>query len=205
MNAPTNSKKVVFVALMAALGNVMFVASQTVFKTTQIALDLSHVGTLIAAIFGGPWIGLATGLLVGIGPGLYFGYIGGSLGLLGLIGLPVGKALTGLTVGYMGRIFKVGESKYSSWKIVPLTLLGYVPEAIFTAFYFESLMVLLLPDVATFFISIFGSLDVLVISILMKGWVEMALMSVFMGALIGNNGFADFMRQHFAHMNRHST
>jgi hypothetical protein len=205
MNTPTSSKKVVFVALMAALGNVMFVASQTVFKTTQIALDLSHVGTHIAAIFGGPWIGLATGLLVGIGPGLYFGYVGGSLGLLGLIGLPVGKALTGFTVGYLGRVFKVGESKYSSWKIIPLTLLGYVPEAIFTALYFESLIVLLLPDVAAFFISIFGSLDVLVISILMKGWVEMALMSIFMGALTGNNGFADFMRQHFAYMTKRST
>ncbi|MEM3609120.1 MAG: hypothetical protein QXV87_02080, partial [Candidatus Bathyarchaeia archaeon] len=73
---------------MAALGNVMFIVSQTIFKTTQIALDLSHIGTLIAAVYGGPLTGFVAGLLVGIGPGIYFGYFGGSLGLLGAFGLP---------------------------------------------------------------------------------------------------------------------
>jgi len=198
MTKMMNSKKIVFIAMMGALGNAMFIVSQTVFRTTQIALDLSHVGTLIAAIFGGPWIGLATGLLVGVGPGLYFGYYGGSLGLLGLIGLPVGKALTGFTVGYLGRLFKIGESRYSSWKIIPLTLVGYVPEAIFTAFYFQTLIALLLPDTAAYFISVFGSLNLLVISVLTKAWLEMTLMSVFMGALTGNTGFTQFMRHNFS-------
>jgi hypothetical protein len=124
---------------------------------------------------------------------MYFGYFGGSLGLLGVIGLPVGKALTGLTVGYLARVFKIGSTKYSSGKMIFATLIGYVPECIFTAFYFESLVVILLPDVAALFVSIFGSINALVGSILLKAWVEMALLSIFMGALVGNNSFNNFV------------
>jgi thiamine transporter ThiT len=198
MNTRINSRRIVFLALMAALGNAMFIVSQTIFKTTQIALDLSHIGTLIAAVYGGPWMGLLTGFIVGLGPGLYFGYLGGSLGLLGAIGLPIGKALTGLTVGYLSRIFKIESAKYSSWKTAGAVLIGYLPECIFTAFFFEALVVILLPEVATFFTSIFGSIHVLVLSILAKAWVEMALLSIFMGTLVGNNGFNDFVNRAFA-------
>jgi hypothetical protein len=197
MNTLGNSRRVIFVALMAALGNVMFIVSQTIFKTSQIALDLSHIGTLIAAVYGGPLIGLLTGFMVGIGPGLYFGYFGGSLGLLGVIGLPIGKALTGLTVGYLARILKLKDAKYSSWKMIVATLVGYLPESIFTAFYFEGLVVILLPEVAAFFTSIFGSMHVLVLSILAKAWIEMALLGVFMGALVGNSGFNNFVNRVF--------
>jgi len=197
MGAVGNSRKVIFLALMASLGNVMFIVSQTIFKTSQIALDLSHIGTLIAAVYGGPWIGLLTGLMVGIGPGLYFGYLGGSLGLLGVIGLPAGKALTGAAVGYLARFFKIGSAKYSSWKIAVATLIGYVPESIFTVFYFEGLVVFLLPEVAESFIVYFGSLHVLVLSILAKAWTEIILLGVFMSALVGNNGFNDFVNKVF--------
>ncbi|MEM3700725.1 MAG: hypothetical protein QXL57_07680 [Candidatus Bathyarchaeia archaeon] len=192
-----NARQIVFVAMMAALGNVMFIISQTIFKTTQIALDLSHIGTLIAAVYGGPWIGLLTGLIVGIGPGLYFGYLGGSLGLLGVIGLPLGKALTGLTVGYLTRFLKSACVKYPSWKVTFATLVGYLPECIFTLFYFEGLVVILLPEVAANFIMWFGSMHALVLSILAKAWVEMILLGVFMGALVGNNGFNDFVNKVF--------
>ncbi|NIO37689.1 hypothetical protein GTO27_08295 [Candidatus Bathyarchaeota archaeon] len=197
MYTSEKSRKITFTALMATLGNVMFVASQTVLKTTQIALDLSHIGTLIAAVYGGPWMGFIAGLLVGIGPGLYFGYLGGSLGLLGLVGLPIGKALTGLTVGYLARALQVNTAEHSSWKIVAATLIGYVPESIFTLFYFEGLVAVLLPDVAALFASIFGSLHVLVLSILTKAWVELALLGVFMAALVGNQGFSDFVNRIF--------
>lgn len=175
----------------------MFIISQTIFKTTQIALDLSHMGTLIAAFYGGPIMGFLTGFIVGIGPGLYFGYIGGSLGLLGAIGLPIGKALMGLTAGYLAKLFNIGNTKYSSWKAVLATLLGYLPECVFTIFYFEVLVALLLPDVAAFFVSIFGSLHVLVFSILAKAWVEIILLGIFMGTLLGNNGFNDFIDRIF--------
>jgi riboflavin transporter FmnP len=189
----TGTRKIIFIALMGALGNVMFIFSQTIFKVSQIALDLSHIGTLIAAVYGGPWTGFLTGLIVGIGPGLNFGYFGGSLGLLGVIGLPIGKALTGLTVGYIARFFKIGNTKHSTWKIVPITLMGYIPESIFTAAYFEWLVVILLPDVAASFTLYFGSMNLLVLSILAKAWVEMTLLSIFMGTLVGNNGFNDFV------------
>jgi LytS/YehU family sensor histidine kinase len=190
-------RKIVFVALMGALGNVMFVVSQTIFKASQIALDLSHIGTFVAAVYGGPWIGFLTGLIVGIGPGLNFGYFGGSLGLLGLIGLPVGKALTGLTVGYITKFLKLQNTKRSAWKVSLATLVGYVPECIFTVVYFEWLVVILLPDVAASFTLYFGSIHLLVLSILAKAWVEIALLSIFMGTLAGNNGFNDFVTRVF--------
>ncbi|MEM3726595.1 MAG: ECF transporter S component [Candidatus Bathyarchaeia archaeon] len=198
MNTAGNSRKIVFLALMAALGNVMFIVSQTIFKTTQIALDLSHIGTLIAAVYGGPLTGFVAGLLVGIGPGIYFGYFGGSLGLLGAFGLPIGKALTGATVGYLAKMFKIENSKHPSWKMTFATLVGYVPECIYTLFFFEVLVTILLPEVAAFFTSIFGSMWVLALSILAKAWIEMALLGFFMGALVGNNGFNDFVSRVFA-------
>jgi riboflavin transporter FmnP len=191
------ARKIIFIALMGALGNVMFIFSQTIFKVSQIALDLSHVGTLIAAVYGGPWIGFLTGLIVGVGPGLSYGYFGGSLGLLGVIGLPIGKALTGLTVGYIARFLKVGNTKHSAWKALLTTLVGYIPECIFTAFYFEWLVVILLPDVAASFTLYFGSMNLLVLSILAKAWAEMTLLSIFMGTLVGNNGFNDFVSKAF--------
>ncbi|MGQ9530993.1 MAG: hypothetical protein ACUVQX_06200 [Candidatus Bathycorpusculaceae bacterium] len=197
MNNPKNARQVVFVATMAALGNVMFIISQTIFKTTQIALDLSHIGTLIAAVYGGPLTGLLTGFIVGIGPGLYFGYFGGSLGLLSVIGLPVGKALTGLAVGYLAKFFKTTSAKYSSWGVTLATLIGYIPECIFTLFYFEGLVVILLPEVAENFVMWFGSMHALVVSILAKAWVEMTLLGIFMGTLVGNNGFNDFVNRIF--------
>jgi len=197
MSIMGSSRKIVFLALMAALGNVMFVVSQTIFKVTQIALDLSHIGTLITAVYAGPLAGLVVGLLVGIGPGIYFGYIGGSLGWLGVVTLPIGKAMTGAAVGYLVKIFNVRNSKYSSWKMAFATLVGYIPECIYTIFVFEVLVTLFLPDVAAFFISIFGSMWILVLSILAKAWVEMCLLGFFMGALIGNSGFNDFVSRIF--------
>lgn len=197
MNALGNSRRVIFLAIMVALGNVMFVISKTIFETSQIALDLSHIGTLIAAVYGGPWIGLLTGLMVGVGPGLYFGYFGGSLGLLGVVGLPIGKALTGLTVGYLARVLRMKDTKYSSWKMVVATLIGYLPECIYTVFYFESLVAIFLPEVAASFINYFGSLHVLVLSILTKAWIELSLLGILMGALVGNRGFNDFVNRFF--------
>jgi len=192
-----DARKVVFLAIMAALGNAMFVVSQTIFKMTQIALDLSHIGTLIAAVYGGPLAGLVAGLLVGIGPGIYFGYVGGSLGALGVLGLPIGKAMTGVCVGYLVKIFRVQNSKNASWKMTLATLIGYIPECIYTLFFFTVFVTILLPDVAAFFTSIFGSMWALAFSVLAKAWIEMALLGFFMGALVGNSGFNDFVGRVF--------
>ena len=183
-------KNLIFTIMMGALGNVLFLLSETVLSWGQIALDISHIGTLIAALYGGPIAGLIAGLLVGLGPGLYFGYIGGSLGLLGLVCLPVGKALTGFFAGLLARWLKVERRASSSLMTIPIVLMGYVPECIFTVFFFKVLVAILLPFAAQFLIPF-------LVPILIKAWIEMGIMSFFMAALIGNNGFSDFVRQHF--------
>jgi len=183
-------KILTFTAIMGALGNVLFLLSQTLLSWGQIALDISHIGTLMAAVYGGPLAGLIAGLMVGLGPGLYFGYIGGSLGLLGLLGLPAGKALTGISVGLLTRWLKIGERKGSSIILIPSILMGYIPECIFTAFFFKVLVVIFLPSIAKFLVP-------LLVPILTKAWIEMGIMSLLMAALIGNKGFSDFVRQYF--------
>jgi len=186
-----NLKILIFTVMMGALGNVLFMLSQTVLSWGQIALDISHIGTLIAAIYGGPLTGLIAGILVGLGPGLYFGYIGGSLGLLGLVGLPAGKALTGIFVGLLTRWLKIDKRRASSLIAIPIVLIGYIPECVFTVFFFQILVAIFLPFIAQFLIP-------LVIPILIKAWIEIGIMSFFMAALIGNNGFSDFVRQYFS-------
>jgi len=53
-------------------------------------------------------MGFLTGLFVGILPGVYFGPLGtGSW--LGLIGLPIGKSLTGFTAGLLYKILDVDQ------------------------------------------------------------------------------------------------
>lgn len=198
METSRSSRTIAFVALMGALGNVMFVVSQTIFKTGPIALDLSHIGTFIAAVYGGPLIGLITGVIVGIGPGLYFGYLGGSLGLLGLIGLPVGKALTGLTVGYLGRIFKADRTKHSSWKVPVATLVGYIPEALFTILFFESFIVIWFPGFTAYLTGQYGSMHAYVAFLMAKAWFEIGILTAFMSALVANNGFNQFVSRVFA-------
>jgi uncharacterized membrane protein len=197
MEKSRSPRTIAFVALMGALGNVMFVVSETIFKTGSIALDLSHIGTFVAAIYGGPLVGLITGFIVGIGPGLYFGYLGGSLGLLGLIGLPVGKALTGLTVGYLGRILKIDSARHPSWKVAVATLVGYIPEALFTILYFETFIVILIPGFASYLMSQYGTMHAYVAFLMAKAWIEIGIMTAFMSALVGNNGFNEFVSRVF--------
>jgi len=103
----------------------------------------------------------------------------GGLSWLGLVGLPVGKALTGVTTGALCKLFNVKQRVHPSILTVPIILMGYIPECLFTVFFF----IVLVP----FF---FGWASVsLLISILVKAWIEIGVMSILMGALIGNDGF----------------
>ncbi len=175
---------------MGGLGNALFVLSQFIFNLGQIKLDLSHVGTLVAAIYAGPWVGLTTGLIVGIVPGLYFGYIGGSLGLLGLLGLPIGKAMTGFTVGILARWLRIGKKEKSSLLTILVVLIGYLPEFAFTILFFEAFVPIFVPAAAEYLLA-------MLMGILIKAWIEIFAMSFYMGATVGNNGFSNFIRQHF--------
>jgi predicted membrane protein len=185
-----NSKKIAFAAIMGALGNTLAALSIGLTNAGQVGLDISHIATFIAAIYGGPYIGLSIGFIIGLVPGIYFGPIGG-LAFLGLIGLPVGKALTGLTTGTIYKFFKVDRSKHTSLFVIPVALAGYVPEFLFTIFFFLSLVPALLGWPIATSVAILSAISV-------KAWIEIALMSILMGALVGNNGFNAFMANFFS-------
>jgi len=182
-----NSKAIAFIALMGALGNVLFLISFHLGPIAEgVALDLSLITTFVAAFYGGPRIGFLTGLFVGVFPGIYFGPLShGSW--LGLIGLPIGKSLTGLTAGLLCKGFNVNQRRHNSLLTVPLVLVSYVPECIFTVSYF----VILLP----YFIG--GGGPAILAFVLPKAWVEIVFMSFFMAALAGNHGFNSFIANFF--------
>ncbi|MEM4699626.1 MAG: hypothetical protein QXT74_01590 [Candidatus Nezhaarchaeales archaeon] len=180
------ARRVAFIAMMGALGNAMFVISITILNWGQVALDLSHMGTLIAAIYGGPLAGLAAGAIAGVGGGLYFGSVSG-LPFLYLPGFIVGKSLTGLSVGALGRALGLHKNRRAVGALAA-TLLGYVPECLFTAAFFLALIPLFAPQAAAF-------LRPLLVPILAKAWIEMSIMGFYMAALVGNQGFSQLMER----------
>jgi hypothetical protein len=176
------SKWITFIVMMAALGNVLSLIPIGLTRVGQVGFDLSHVATFIAAIFGGPIAGCLVGFAGGIIAGVYFGPLGW-LSWLGLIGLPVGKALTGLTVGSLFKFFKIDKRTHCSLLTIPAILTGYLPEFLFTVFFFLVLVPYFL-----------GWLNLaLLVSIAVKAWMEIIIMSILMGALVGNMGFSAFM------------
>ena len=186
-----NTKKLAFAIMMGALGNVLFIISQGVGQIAQgISLDLSLIGVFIAAYYGGPRTGAITGLIAGIIPGIMYGPLG-SNGVLGLIGLPVGKALTGLTTGLLVKGLKLQQITHQSLITAPTILLAYIPEGIFTYVYFSYLLPLFMGNVLSWAI---------ISTILLKATVEVVIMSVIMAALVGNTGFKDFVTAHFTGM-----
>ncbi len=177
------TKKLAFSLMMGALGSAFFAVSYYFGPLAPgVNLDFSLVAVFIAGFFGGPVIGGLSGLIAGILPGIMFGPLGMG-GALGLIGLPLGKALSGLTSGIIGKRLRLGgEKQRSSILGVPASFLSYVPEAIFTIGYF---IVLAGGDLsagsATYFLYI-----------LPKALVELTIISVIIAALMGNNGFCNF-------------
>lgn len=191
-----NTKQTAFVAIMSALGITLSVISLNVAPILSsvggasaggAALDLSHIATFTAAIFGGPIIGGIVGLLSGIYAGYYFGYVLGSLGLLSLIGLPLGKALTGLVAGFLYRKLGIGKNSRSSILAVPVTLLSYIPESVYTVLYFLYIVTLVNGQGMAYMLPI----------VIPKAWIEIAIMSILMGALAGNIGFREFINRFF--------
>jgi riboflavin transporter FmnP len=183
-----DAKTVAFTLMMGALGNLLFAVSYHVGQLAPgVALDFSLLAAFIAGFYGGPMIGLFSGLLVGILPGIMFGPMGmGSW--LGLVGLPLGKGLTGLTAGILARALSLGRNRYSSLLAVPTTLLAYVPECLYTYAYFAFLMPFFLGS---------GGAAVFIYYILPKALAEVVIMSFFMAALMGNSGFNNFLSRFF--------
>jgi LytS/YehU family sensor histidine kinase len=151
------------------------------------ALDLSHIATFVAAIFGGPFVGALVGFLSGIYAGYYFGYVIGTLGVLSLIGVPFGKALTGLTAGFLYKKLKINNSSRPSTITIPITLISYIPECIYTIFYFLYIVLYVYGSAMSFMIPV----------VIPKAWIEVTVMSILMGALAGNIGFREFITKFF--------
>ncbi|MEM3550232.1 MAG: hypothetical protein QW222_02385 [Candidatus Bathyarchaeia archaeon] len=183
-----DTKKITFTIMMGVLGNVLFAISFHVGQLAPgVALDFSLVAAFIAGFYGGPLIGFISGILVGILPGVMYGPMGmGSW--LGLIGLPLGKGLTGLTSGFLTRVLGLGENKHSSLLSVPVTLFSYIPECIYTYAYFAYLLPIFLGS---------GGASVFIYYILPKAIGEVIIMSFLMAALVGNKGFNEFLEKFF--------
>jgi len=188
-----NSKSLMFIAIMASLGNVLsFITMQLTPiapniplgpVTVSIALDISHLTTFIAAIYGGPVIGAITGAVGGLVAAFQFGFSQGNI-VTG-IGLPVGKALTGLTAGYVFNWFK--ESRYPN---VISAVVSYIPEAILTYVLFKYL----LPVTTGIPVGIAVAIS---IQIIVKAMVEMVILGVMLTGLTGNAGFRGFTEGYF--------
>lgn len=184
----SKARRVAFIGMMGALSNILFLASITVLNWGQVSLDLSHVGTLIAAFFAGPLAGLSVGVIAGLGTGLYFGSISGLIWLF-LPGLIVGKALTGFTVGLLSKAFRLMEKRRKGLLTIVFTLAGYVPECLFTVLFFLVVIPAFAPPAAAAY------LTPLLTPILVKAWIEMGIMGFYMAALVGNNGFTSMVNR----------
>jgi LytS/YehU family sensor histidine kinase len=190
-----SSKSLAFVALMAALGNVLSFLSMQLAPiapsipvgqgSVSLAFDLSHLTTFVAAIFGGPIVGGFTGLIGGFVAAFEFGFSKGNV-ITG-IGLPIGKALTGVTAGLLFSRIDIVSRKYAP---IIGTALSYIPEAIFTVFLF----VYVLPPFLG--MPVFVA-QAVVTQIIVKAYVEMVVMGLILVGFMSNAGFVASCRAMF--------
>ena len=181
------------VASMAALGNVLGVIpiALGVIPTPgvgQVALDFSNLAVVVVAVLLGSRLGALTGLLAGVGPAVMFGFVTGSTGFITFL-LPVGKALTGFTVGLIAQALGP-RRRLRSYNIVFATLLGFIPEGILTWYYFQNLVPLF---VSGYFAQVIA--PTLAIPVLVKAVGEMTIIGFVTVALVGNEGFRMFFRR----------
>jgi hypothetical protein len=196
MGGKLGSKSITFVAVMAALGNVLsFISIRLApivpnismgFTSFSLALDLSHLATFTAAFFGGPLIGGLTGMIGGLVAAFEFGFSKGNL-LTGF-GLPVGKALTGLTAGIL--TLRMGVEK-NRMRMVLYTVFSYVPEGIWTVIIFLLLFPIFIPF-SSFWVK------AVTIQVLVKAFIEMVVMGLLLAGMLANQGFTEYVRGFFS-------
>jgi LytS/YehU family sensor histidine kinase len=186
----STSKGLSFIALMAALGNVLSFISLQLSPIVpsiplgpinfSLALDLSHLATFAAALVGGPVVGGLTGLVGGFVAAFQFGFSQGNI-ITG-IALPLGKAMTGVVAGI---IFQ--RINGDGWKTPLVTVVSYIPEAIFTAVIFVYLYPIFygLPTTVALIIAL---------QIIVKAFVEMLLIGAVLKYISENKGFQAYTR-----------
>jgi thiamine transporter ThiT len=182
----TSIRSLALVASMAALGNLLGVASIAVGRiptpgVSQVALDFSSVPIVVMAIFFGWRLGSLTGLIAGIGPAIMFASNTGPITIL----LPVGKALTGFAIGLISQSFK-SNNRQKSYFVLLAVWIGFIPETVLTWFYFQNLVPLFVSG---------GSFwaPALAVPVLIKGWFEMTIIGFITVALVGNEAFKIFL------------
>lgn len=188
------SKSLTFIALMAALGNILSFLSTQLAPiapniplgpiSVSLALDISHLATFIAALFGGPVIGGVTGAVGGMVAAFEFGFSQGNL-VTGF-GLPLGKAFTGIAAGLLFQRYDI-----DSWiKSAFLTCVAYIPEALLTLVLFRYL----LPPVTGLPI---GIATLIGIQIVVKAFAEMIIMGILLIRIMSNSGFRGYAESYF--------
>jgi len=188
------SKSLIFAAMMASLGNALsFLSTQLAPITPNIplgpiqvslALDFSHLSTFIAALFGGPLVGGLTGLVGGLVAAFEFGFSKGNL-VTGF-GLPLGKALTGITAGLL--FSKLYDS--TGTRMIITTLVSYIPEGLLTLVLFRFLLpwyIALPKSVAT----------TIGVQIVIKAFIEMIILGVLLIVINNNLGFQSYVKSYF--------
>lgn len=193
-----SAKSAVFVGIMGALSNLLSGLSILLVPflpavplgpySISVALDLSHLTTFIAALYGGPGIAGLTGLIGGMVGANEFGFSKGNY-VTGF-GLPIGKALTGITAGFVMRTLGLRTRGRNRILIVASALLSYIPEGIYTAFLFLGIFPLVFET--PLFI-----LYPIAITILIKGFIEMFAEGIVLYALYANQGFSGFIQDFF--------
>jgi hypothetical protein len=188
------AKTLTFIALMGALGNIIsFITTQLAPiapniplgpVSVSLALDLSHLATFIAAFFGGSTVGGLAGAVGGLVAAFEFGFSKGNL-VTGF-GLPLGKAMTGYTAGYLFNKYEID----SSLKAAFFTLVSYVPEAVLTLILFRYLLpsIMGLPEnIAT----------LIGFQIIVKASIEMVILGIVLMYLLQNPGFKRYTESYF--------
>ena len=193
MTKQTGSKNLMFIAIMASLGNVLSFITMQISPivpniplgpvSVSFALDISHLTTFIAAIYGGPMIGGLTGAIGGLLAAFEFGFSQGNI-VTG-IGLPLGKALTGVTAGFIfNRIKEIRLANIIS------AILSYIPEAVLTYVLFKYL----LPPATGIPVGIAVAISM---QIIIKAFIEMLILGTLLTWITGNLGFRSFAESFF--------
>jgi len=186
----STAKGLSFVALMAALGNVLSFISIQLSPiipsiplgpiSFSLALDLSHLATFTASLLGGSIVGGFTGLVGGFVAAFQFGFSTGNI-ITGFA-LPLGKAMTGVVAGILFKRLSSGRLE-----AMTVTVISYVPEAIFTAFIFVYLYPMFygLPSAIA---------SLIAAQIIVKAFIEMLIIGAILAYMFGSKGFKAFLK-----------
>lgn len=173
------TKKIAFVAIMGALGNILALLSTYLGNIhPQVALDFSHIATFIVALNMDPLQGFVTGCLVSIVPFYRFGLAGWLGPIIGFTIIPL-KGLSGLFGGVVSKRFR---------PFIAVTL-GYLPESISTYIVLRYLTALFLPAEIAGFLT-----DPLVLGILFKAWIEIVIIAFLMELINRNKSLNRFFQ-----------